>query len=49
MTCTAGAMAAPAVVEVGCTVNTNCEADPGVMSNAALPASVKPVAVAVSV
>ena len=49
VTCTAGVIAAPAVGLVGCTVNTSCAAAPGVMSNAALPAVVRPVALAVRV
>src|SRR5437762_3384233 len=46
---TAGVIAAPAVVAVGCTVNTSCIAVPGVMLNAALVVPVTPVALAVSV
>src|SRR5437870_3781202 len=49
LTCTAGVIAAPAAVVVGCTVIASCVADPGVMVNAALVAPVTPVALAVSV
>src|SRR2546430_3889359 len=36
VTSTAGVIAAPAVVVLGCTLNTNCVAEPAVMLNAAL-------------
>src|SRR5947199_125187 len=40
VTCTAGAIAAPAVVLTGCTVNSSCAAGPGEMSQGALVAPV---------
>src|SRR6266704_74459 len=46
VTWTAGVIAAPAVVVLGCTVYTSCTAAPGVMLNAALVAPVRPVALA---
>ena len=49
VTCTAGAITAPAVVELGWTENTSCAAPPGVMLKAALVALVTPVAVAARV
>src|SRR6267143_3215526 len=49
VTCTAGAIAAPAVVVVGCTVKTSCVAVPAVMLNAPLVAPVSPAAVTASV
>ena len=45
--CTAGVIAAPAAVVVGCTENTSCVAVPAVMLNAALVALPAPVAVSV--
>ena len=48
VTCTAGVITAPAVVAVGCTVNTRTLAGAGVMLKAALVAPATPVAVAVS-
>src|SRR5437773_2511293 len=44
---TAGVIAAPAVVVLGCTLNTNCAAEPAVMLNAALVVLPAPVAVKV--
>src|SRR5437773_1466317 len=44
---TAGVIAAPAVVVLGCTLNTNCVAEPAVMLNAALVVLPAPVAVSV--
>src|SRR5439155_630914 len=44
---TAGVIAAPAVVVLGCTLNTNCAAEPAVMLNAALVALPAPAAVSV--
>ena len=49
VTCTAGVMAAPAVLLVGCTVNASRVAAPAVMVNAALCAPAGPVALAASV
>src|SRR5256886_329323 len=49
VTCTAGVIVAPAVVLVGCTVNTSWLAGPGGMVNGADVAPAKPVALAVSV
>src|SRR2546425_34567 len=49
VTCTAGAIAWPAVVVPGCPVNASCVAGPGVMLNAALAVPVRPAAVAASV
>src|SRR3989442_15690839 len=48
VTCTAGAIAAPAVVVLGCTENTSCVAVPAAMITAALGALPAPVAVAVN-
>src|SRR5437867_4129246 len=48
-TWTAGVIAAPAVVMLGCMVNKSCAAAPGVIGNAALVPVVTPVAAAVSV
>src|SRR2546425_17686 len=48
-TCTAGVIAAPAAVLLGCTVKTSLAAAPTLMLNALLVAPVRPVAVAVSV
>src|SRR2546428_413869 len=45
VTCTAGAIAWPAVVVPGCPVNASCVAGPGVMLNAALAVPVRPAAV----
>src|SRR5256885_16196381 len=42
---TAGVIAAPAVVVLGCTLNTNCAAEPAVMLNAALVVLPAPAAV----
>src|SRR5207248_454777 len=47
VTCTAGVIAAPAAVVLGCTENTSCVAVPAVMLNAALVALPAPVAVSV--
>src|SRR5438132_1599623 len=47
VTSTAGVIAAPAVVVLGCTLNTNCVAEPAVMLNAALVVLPAPVAVRV--
>src|SRR5437763_4671226 len=47
VTCTAGVIAAPAGVLLGCTENTSCVAVPAVMLNAALVALPAPVAVSV--
>ncbi len=47
VTCTAGVIAAPAVVVVGCTENTSWVAEPAVMLNAALVVLPAPVAVRV--
>src|SRR6266436_2435576 len=49
VTCTAGVIGAPAVVFVGCTVNTSWLAAPGVMLNATLVAVVTLAAVAANV
>src|SRR5947207_12842343 len=49
VSCTAGVTPAPAMVVVGCAVNTSWVAAPGVTLNAALVAPVRPVAAAVSV
>src|SRR5690242_7963840 len=49
VTCTDGAMAAPASVFDGWTVNTSCAAVPGAMSNAVLVIGVNPEAAAVNV
>ena len=49
VTWTAGVIAAPAVVLVGCTVNTSVVAAPGVTLNAVLTAPASPVALADSV
>ena len=49
VTCTAGVMVAPAVVLVGCTVNTNWLAAPTVTLKELLVAPVGPAAAAVSV
>ena len=49
VTCTAGAIAAPAVVLTGCTVNTRRSAAAAPTSNAALVPLATPVAAAVSV
>src|SRR6267143_656859 len=49
VTCTAGVIAAPAVVLAGCTLNTSWLAVPAVMLKAVLVALVGPVADAVSV
>ena len=49
VTCTAGVIAAPAVVLDGSTVKTSCAAAPGVMVNVALVAPVSPLALAASV
>src|SRR5919108_3953754 len=46
VTCTAGVIAAPAAVLVGCTLNTSCVAVPAVMLKAALAAVAKPLALA---
>src|SRR2546425_543929 len=48
-TCTAGVIAAPAAVLLGCTVKTSLAAAPTLMLNALLVAPVRPVADAVSV
>src|SRR3989454_376915 len=48
-TCTAGVIAAPAAVLLGCTVKTSFAAAPALMLNALLVAPVRPVADAVSV
>src|SRR5437773_591084 len=45
VTSTAGVIAVPAVVVLGCTLNTNCVAEPAVMLNAALVVLPAPVAV----
>src|SRR5439155_1668651 len=47
VTSTAGVIAVPAVVVLGCTLNTNCAAEPAVMLNAALVVLPAPVAVRV--
>src|SRR5947208_2034251 len=47
VTSTAGVIAAPAVVVLGCTLNTNCVAPPAVILNAALVVPPAPVAVRV--
>ena len=47
VTSTAGVIAAPAVVVLGCTENTSCVAEPAVMLNAALVVLPAPVAVRV--
>src|SRR5213079_1075652 len=47
VTCTAGVIAAPADVVLGCTENTSCVAVPAVMLNAVLVALPAPVAVSV--
>src|SRR6266571_408108 len=44
VTCTAGVIAAPAAVVLGCTENTSCVAVPAVMLNAALVALPAPIA-----
>src|SRR5438128_11827226 len=49
VTCTAGATVTPAVVLVGCTLNTNWLAVPAATLNAALGCVRRPVAAAVSV
>jgi len=49
VTCTAGAIVTPAVVLVGCTLNTNWLAVPAATLNAALAPELSPVAAAVSV
>src|ERR1041385_9131746 len=49
VTCTAGVIAAPAAVVLGCTENTSCVAVPAVILNAALVAVENPLAAAVSV
>src|SRR5512134_480992 len=49
VTCTGGAIAAPAGPVVGCTVNASTVADPAVMLNDALTVPVRPLAVAVRV
>src|SRR5438046_10218104 len=49
VTCTAGVIAAPADVLLGCTENTSCVAVPAVILNAALVPVAGPVALAVSV
>src|SRR6266566_5112755 len=49
VTCTAGVIAAPAVVVLGCTENTNCVAVPAVILNAVLVPVTGPGALAVSV
>src|SRR6058998_3272603 len=49
VTCTAGVIAAPAAVLLGCTVKTSFAAAPTLMLNALLVAPVRPVADAVSV
>ncbi len=49
VTCTAGAIVAPAVVFVGCTVKASWLAEPGVMLKAVLVAPVRLGALAVSV
>src|SRR5213083_3809362 len=49
VTCTAGVIVAPAVVLVGCTVNTSWLADPGVMVNGADVAPVRLALLAASV
>src|SRR2546427_594177 len=49
VTCTAGVIAAPAAVLLGCTVKTSFAAAPTPMLNALLVAPVRPVADAVSV
>src|SRR2546430_1700968 len=49
VTCTAGLIAAPAAVLLGCTVKTSFAAAPTAMLNALLVAPVRPVADAVSV
>jgi len=47
VTCTAGVIAAPADVVLGCTEKTSCVAGPAVMLNAVLVALPAPVAVSV--
>src|SRR5262245_10416967 len=49
VTCTAGLIGIPAIVALGCTVNTNRGAKVAVMSNEALVADVRPLRVATSV
>src|SRR5713101_655149 len=49
VTCTAGVIAAPAVVLLGWTLNTSCVAVLGVMANAVLVAAARPPDAAVSV
>src|SRR5437879_12405843 len=49
VTCTAGVIVAPAVVLVGCTVNTSWLAGPGVMVNGADVAPPRPALLAASV
>src|SRR3989442_1549268 len=49
VTCTAGVIAAPAAVLLGCTVKTSFAAAPALMLNAVLVALVRPVADAISV
>jgi len=49
VTCTAGVIAAPAVVVLGGTENTSCVAVPAVMLNAVLVPVAGPVALAVKV
>src|SRR5437773_2371186 len=49
VTCTAGVIAAPADVVLGCTENTSCVAVPAVILNAALVPVAGPVALAVRV
>src|SRR6266480_4863155 len=49
VTCTAGVIAAPAAVLLGCTAKTSFAAAPALMLNALLVALVRPVAVAISV
>src|SRR6266849_3625663 len=49
VTCTAGAIVAPAVALVGCTLNTSWLAAPAATLNAALVPELGPVAAAVSV
>jgi len=46
---TPGVIAAPAVVVLGCTVNTSCVAAPGVTLKGVLAAPLSPVALAVTV
>src|SRR6266550_1412320 len=49
VTCTAGAIATPAVAALGCTVNTSCVAAAGVTVKPALVAGLRPLVAAVSV